>query len=254
MRYAFLVLGVMTLFAAAPANADPIDEFVAQTCHHYQWNMRGVLRERSDADRKRFGEGAALYFCRNDENQEVFSADILEAPHEDAIGLCVFGKWSVQLKGTRANGYYVSRESDIGSSSGSVMMRIKDGACPRQDDLSYIANENVPDGLFLQMLQLWQAMLRSPKAYEDALADDAKGDLALLRDWFARPGAAEHLRLMSVRAHNSYISPDESARGPAVALEWHIDANSGGVSAPYFVSFDWRGGVPKIVAVGEGKY
>jgi hypothetical protein len=102
------------------------------------------------------------------------------------------------------------------------------------------------------MLKLWQAMLRSPKAYEEALADDATGDLAVLRDWLARPGAADHLRLVSIRAHASSAAP--GGREPAVSLEWRIDATSGGMSVPYRVGFDWRGGVLKIVAVGEGKY
>lgn len=251
MRRATILAGLLAPIGAAPAHAGPLADIEERGCL-YQWEIGGALHELPSADAARYA-GGALHYCP-DERGEVHDGRLLEAVRKDDAGLCYFGEWGVELAGTRANGIRIRTPLRAAYPGNFVRMQIGDGACPRQDDKGYIANDGVPDGLFLAVMRLWDAMLRSPEAFDDALAPGAGSHAKELRAYLSDPHAADLLHIVVVKAGNDYRVLGARDPGPAIPFEMLIDAGEKYLEVPIFVGLDWRDGVLKIVSVSEGKY
>lgn len=91
-----------------------------------------------------FGAGSAVKVCRENgaDVPHLFATPVM---HGDA-GVCYF--WVRDMDRKLAPSEFPDRR---------LMMRAADGACPAQDDASYIENNGVPDGIFAALANAWNA-------------------------------------------------------------------------------------------------
>jgi hypothetical protein len=212
------------------ARADDTDPW-GNACH-YQWDMSGVLRERSDEDHRRYGGG--LHYCV-DKGGRV-SATVLEPVRDDGEGGCYFSSWNAAVEGNEKTGFIIPKSARVAEyyPGGSVQMqpKPKSGACPRQDDKGYILNDGVPDSVFLEILAMWKQAVIDPSHIEKLFVSksDAKG----VRD-FIETCRKENLpiRIDSISNNMGFLMSGVRDKGTAVPLilnvAWDWDAPSPGM-------------------------
>lgn len=237
------MFGLLALIAAVPAGAQTLD-----TNCHYQWDPGRVLRNRPADERARY-VGGALYYCQN-ADQLPYIAELIDPPRRDDVGLCYFGTQSIKLERSPSGDLVEPGGAAVGlwPSGGQRMLR-RDGECPRQDDPRYIDNRNVPDDLFLALLNFWDDIRLSPGDFDKAVAPGVAARTSALKGWLARPETATKLRIGTIETAPGWSAPANGERAVHFRLTIETSPHGGG----FFLDVDRSGDKWRIANVTDFK-
>lgn len=176
----------------------------------------------------RFGAGSAVKVCRENgiDVPHLFATPVKRG---DA-GVCYFWVRDMDKKVTPPE--FPDRR---------LMMRAADGACPAQDDASYIENESVPDGIFASLMNQWNAgaFEFAPLNEEARKRGDVDFNAVLKTAEGRRRFALREIDYAMVRADD--LTPDK--RGGSFNLIVYPE----GSRDSYYFWVDWSQGAFRVV-------
>lgn len=252
MRGALAALVLLML--AAPAQAQETD-------HHcrMRWDLDKVLRSRPDWERARYAAGGAIDFCTPgaDDKRPLLNAMLYDPPRKDELGLCYFGRDSIDLVRGPDGDWVAPGGVKVGfySPPGTLKMQKHEGVCPRQDDPGYVETRGVPDEVFLDAWDLWDGIRGAPERLPGLLngAED-KPDPELVagfKDWLDHPPPDTKL----VLDHIDAVTAGDVSRAPGAkrALFYRIDIRIAPIGGGFFVDVESRKDGLKVVSVSSYK-
>lgn len=132
-----------------------------------------------------------------------------------------------------------------------LRMQMAHGACPNPDDANYIENTNVPDGIFVAIMNAWSETLSSSKGgfqfppFSDADRKIGMDDFATL------------VKTSEGKKRLSIVGVDANSFGPDSSMT--LEARAGGIdlvvidseqpSMTYYLIVDWVGDRFQIVGI-----
>lgn len=238
-----LAIAGLLLLPATGAGAQLIGD--PPTCH-FEWDMNGILQHQSEFYHKQYS-GGAVRVCV-DSKGKLLDGELFDAPEKNRLGLCSVRSWIVPLK--RNGGSVEPRSEPIYGNEGvTVRMLETDHACPRQDDPDYVTAGTVPDGVFLHLLHMWNAISRSP---DDVRALSATGVKPSWQDDLieALKDETRHIRLAGIRADAQVHVKGDPNGGWSTRYE--ITVHEGDeLTSWYDIGVDWVDGQFRIVSISH---
>jgi hypothetical protein len=177
---------------------------------------------------KVFGAGSAVKLCPD--NGVMKPILFASAPLRGAYGVCYF--WVRDMTKAVAPSAFPER---------SLYMRPARDPCPRQDAAGYIENENMPDGVFAELMSEWNSgtLMFPPPAPNGidfaALLKTAKGQ-ARFSVWLAES--------TNWRPHADAEAPSGHASGFVLEV-----SDSEDPSGFYDIDIDWSNGAFRVTGI-----
>ncbi|HEY1632891.1 MAG TPA: hypothetical protein VGF56_16355 [Rhizomicrobium sp.] len=190
-----ILVGQVVPASAADLYAERLD--LHQNCY-MERNPQSLVRGRE----VHFSE-VAVKICESDNGAPIYAWSY-DAPFHTSLGLCAARVTPFIVKRDKAGALYhpVNDPANEWIEPGVALLRTGSATCPPADDGAYIDANGVPDGEFLELLSLWDAIRADPRLLDGLAA-----------------GVAARDRSELTRVHRALADPQFPLRVTAIAAE-----------------------------------
>ncbi|HEX3673290.1 MAG TPA: hypothetical protein VHU87_03370 [Rhizomicrobium sp.] len=188
--------------------------------------------------------GGVLEVCGISGGPPVMNT-LYDAPRKDSLGVCTIREHHITLK-QDASGRIVRPPDDPLDNSEpqiEILPPPTPAQCPDPKDSAYYLADNMPEGVFLELLRRWRSIKADPSRL-DALTEHVPADE---RNWIGTLKDDLKKRTLDMTTVSGTIDADSRAAGRVASYEM-IVRYSDDFDDWYEIYWDWDGG--RFVIVG----